>query len=178
MFYLWINAAAGDYEISENPEPADGHLTMAGEFETYLLAAEEVHRRCESSKVWAVFYDNASNTGFVHQENDLSGNWKGSKWHPHRWIKSFKSFYAAEKFLSYLTADTEQTMAEKCRQSLREYGDGGNEWGDVIAGSDQWPLDETAMQAADPCGESDIAIFADGSRIAWHAGDQKWVVMP
>ena len=69
------------------------------------------------------------------------------------------------------------TMAEKCLQALQEY-EGGNEWGDVINGSDEWPLDETAMQTADPCGESDIAIFADGSRIAWHAGDQKWVVMP
>lgn len=105
MWYLWVNASAGEYEIDNSPYPFDSHFTIAGEFATYLDAAMEVRRRCESSKVWAVFYDDASNTGFVHQEDDFSGNWKGSKWHPHRWIKSFKSFYAAEKFLACLLAD-------------------------------------------------------------------------
>ena len=68
-------------------------------------------------------------------------------------------------------------MAERCLKALREY-DGGNEWGDIISGSDEWPLDEAAMQEADPAGESDIAIFTDGSRIAWHAIKHEWVVMP
>ena len=177
MFYLWINGPAGEYEITEDPMPSDSHFNLSGEFGTLPEAMAEVQSRIEASKVWAVFYNGPSNTGFVSQEHVFSGNWMGSKHHPFRWFCTYASYYAAEKALACLLADAEQTMAEKCLQVLQEYED-GNEWGDVIAGSEVWPLDAAACIAADPCNEADIAIFADGSRIAWHAGDQKWVVMP
>ena len=78
------------------------------------------------------------------------------------------------------------SMAAKCLAAIREYfaeldGEGPNEWGDVISGSEEWPLDEKATAEADISNMDTIAIFADGSRLEWilplEGGEEgKWEV--
>lgn len=60
--------------------------------------------------------------------------------------------------------------ADKVLGKLLKY-DGDNEWDEVIS---QYDIDENATAAADPSGMSDIAIFADGSKIIWDETSQEW----
>jgi hypothetical protein len=104
MFYLWIDGPAGEYEYTDMPEAPGPHFNLAGEFETIESAREEVRRIIVESTVYAVFFDDTTASGYISEESDLSGNWRGSREHPFRCIGEFGTEAEAEAHLAALLA--------------------------------------------------------------------------
>jgi hypothetical protein len=102
MVYLWIDGPAGEYEYTNRPEAPGPHFNLAGEFKTIKAAREEVGRIIAESTVYVVFFDDTANTGFVSEESDLSGNWRGSRDYPFRCVAEFDTEAEAEDYLKSL----------------------------------------------------------------------------
>ena len=79
----WINSVSleeyknGDFTYQEIQ---GSHGSVVFETENYEEAEKYIEDAIERTKVFAVFFNNAANEGFVSEENCFSGNWEGSKY--------------------------------------------------------------------------------------------------
>ena len=101
-FGLFVNNAAGEYyiqQIREDDCRQDGYFTCYCEFSTEEEAKNYITERKEETTVYAVFYDYPAGEGFISQEHDYSGNWKGSKYGYSNYQNDFKTEQEARKYL-------------------------------------------------------------------------------
>lgn len=83
-FIIMINGSAGDAYITETDNCSG--IVKDGFYEQYhkqfpsFEEAEKEYQVLKGPSVWAVFIDRVSGIGFVSEENNFSGNWKGSKY--------------------------------------------------------------------------------------------------
>jgi hypothetical protein len=102
MWYLWINRPSGEYEITDSPERFDAHFDLVDEYDSEEDARDAVWQIKSNSTVYAVFFDGSTNRGYVSREDDLSGNWRGSRDYPYWCMAEFISEDEAEAYLADL----------------------------------------------------------------------------
>jgi len=109
MYQLMVNSAAGDYYVTEWTQSeldnwsGAGYRTQEGHYNEYGLydTKEELNKAISGfagKNVYAVFYDGSAGDAFVSEENNLSGNWKGSKYSPYSFVKVFDNQEEAKKY--------------------------------------------------------------------------------
>ena len=101
-FGIFENHAAGEVfirELESDDPRQDGYFTCYDEFPTEQEAKNCISEREEETTVYAVFYNYPAGEGFVRQEHDYSGNWKGSKYGYSNYQNDFKTEEEARKYL-------------------------------------------------------------------------------
>jgi hypothetical protein len=78
MFTLVQNIGAGYAKILRPGDQKRFHEDFVGEFET-IEEAEEAYEQLRGKPIFAVFWNNGAADGYVSQEDNLSGNWRGSR---------------------------------------------------------------------------------------------------
>lgn len=91
---LLVNEAAGKYKTKQWSDEDvknwresgysafDGHFTEVGLYDTPKQLQEAIEEQAGPT-VHAVFFSQSSGEGFVSEENNLSGNWRGTKYPGH-----------------------------------------------------------------------------------------------
>ena len=100
---VFENGAAGEVfvrELSENDPRQDGYFTCYEEFTSEQKAKNYITEREEETTVFAVFYNYPAGEGYIRQEDDYSGNWKGSKHSYYNYVEDFKTREKAENCLN------------------------------------------------------------------------------
>jgi len=101
-FGVFENHAAGEVfvrELESDDCRQDGYFTCYQEFSTEQKAKDYIIEREEETTVYAVFYNYPAGEGFISQEDDCSGNWKGSKYGHSSYQNDFKTESEARKYL-------------------------------------------------------------------------------
>ena len=112
-YALYINNAGGSYEIieyelwEEIPRDRPYHYSLVDVFKTEEDAKAYVEEIKKETTCYAVFYDSARGEGFVSEEDDLSGNWQGSKYGYSTYMGNY---------------GTEEEALEELRKIYKEHG--------------------------------------------------------
>ena len=107
MFGIFINRAAGDYYLQKlysSIPLQNGYYHCAQSFPTEQEAKDEIARVREKSTVYCVFFNRPEWEGFVSQEDDFSGNWRGNKYRYYNLCGEYKTRKGAEDRLAELKA--------------------------------------------------------------------------
>ncbi len=100
MYYqLMYDSAGGRYKVNrledENRETNDSHFREYAFCENLALVNKAV-QELQGPIIYAVFEDCAAGTGFISAEDNLSGNWRGSKYGHSSLVAKFDTREAAE----------------------------------------------------------------------------------
>jgi hypothetical protein len=106
MWNLYIHVPAGEYVITQD-DTCPAWYNFEAEYKTEGEAYAAIEERCISSSVWAVFFDTPTRDGYVSQENDFTGNWKGSGRQPYTCVGEFDTETEAKAYLKKRIADCE-----------------------------------------------------------------------
>lgn len=111
VFQLLYDYGAGEYRVRElmrwetEPPYSDNYLIQDYGFFNEIGvydSKKELHAAIEDLKgkpVFACFHDTASDEWFVSEEDDCSGNWRGSKYDPFTCVKEFDTREEAERYI-------------------------------------------------------------------------------
>lgn len=101
-YQLMYNNAAGEYYTNnfDTEEEALDMPSQAGYFnEIGIFSDKEIDKAIEDLRgptVYAVFENRAAGGGFISEEDNLTGNWRGSKYGYSSLIAEFPAREAAE----------------------------------------------------------------------------------
>jgi len=105
MFGIFINRAAGDYYIQEMHSDTplqDGYYHCVESFPTEQEAKDCIAQYREQTAIYCVFFNRPAWEGFVSQEDNFSGNWRGSKYNYYNLCGEYKTEEEAKSRLTEL----------------------------------------------------------------------------
>lgn len=107
-YQLMYNQAAGEMAINEfknwpdsTYQQTEGYFTEYGLYDSEKDLDEAI-KKLQGKPVFAVFENKAAGRAYWAKEDNLSGNWRGSKHAPYTLIDEFDTQKEAEKRVKYL----------------------------------------------------------------------------
>jgi hypothetical protein len=100
---IFENIGAGlAYVDFADAKPESSYYNLIETFDTREEAEDYIEKKKKETTIWAVFFDLGAAEGFVSEENDYSGNWRGNKY-PHYTLEGeFDTEEEAENYLQSL----------------------------------------------------------------------------
>lgn len=106
---LWTDNAAGNYWVEKsNKRRPNCYADLEMQFCTKKEAVKYVESWQRNSTVYCVFFNRSAWDGYVSEENDLSGNWRGSMHGHYNLAGEFKTKKEAYDYLDSFFEEEEE----------------------------------------------------------------------